>query len=128
MLKEFKAFLLRGNLVQIAVAFVMGIAFAAVVTSFVTDIITPIIAAIFGQPDFGALKIDIGTSAITYGTFLNAVFSFVVIAFVLFLVVKVYNRMAGVKDPTTKNCPFCTTAIPVAATRCPACTSELESA
>src|SRR5512144_2060075 len=71
MLKEFKAFILKGNLVEIAVAFIMALAFAAMVASFVADIITPIIAAIFGQPDFSSLKIDIGDSAITYGKFLN---------------------------------------------------------
>jgi large conductance mechanosensitive channel len=126
MLKEFKAFIMKGNLVEIAVAFIMALAFAAVVASFVADIITPIIAAIFGQPDFSALKLDIGKSAITYGKFLNVLLTFVVVAFVMFMVVKAYNRISGPKAATTKDCPFCMTAVPLAATRCSACTSQLE--
>ena len=128
MLKEFKEFLMRGNLVEIAVAFIMALAFAAVVASFVADLITPIIGAIFGQPDFSRLQIDIGESAITYGNFLNVLFTFLVVALVMFLVVKAYNRMSGPKDPTTKDCPYCASAIAVVATRCPNCTSQLEGA
>lgn len=126
MLKEFKAFIMRGNLVEIAVGLVLALAFAAVVASFVGDIITPIIAAIFGQPDFGSLKIDIGDSAIAYGRFLNALISFLIVAFVMFLIVKSYNRMAGPKDATTRPCPYCKTDIALEATRCPNCTSQLE--
>jgi large conductance mechanosensitive channel len=128
MLKEFKALIMRGSLVEIAVAFILGLAFAGVVTSFVKDIITPIIGAIFGQPDFSALKIDIGKSAITYGSFLNAVLTFVIVAFVMFMIVRAYNRMTGPKAAATKACPFCLTALPLAATRCSACTSQLEGA
>ena len=128
MLKEFKDFLMKGNLVEIAVAFIMALAFAAVVASFVADIITPIIGAIFGQPDFSRLQIDIGESAIRYGSFLNVLLTFVVVALVMFLIVKAYNRMSGPKDPTTKDCPYCASAIPVAAGRCPNCTSQLEGA
>jgi large conductance mechanosensitive channel len=128
MLKEFKDFLMRGNLVEIAVAFIIALAFAAVVASFVADIITPIIGAIFGQPDFSQLKIDIGESAITYGNFLNVVFTFIVVALVMFMVVKAYNRMSGPKEATTKDCAYCQTSIPLAATRCPNCTSQLEAA
>ena len=128
MLKEFKAFIMRGNLVEIAVGLVVALAFAAVVASFVADIVTPIIAAIFGQPDFGSLKIDVGESAITYGTFLNAVLTFLIVAFVMFLVVKAYNRMAGPKEATTRPCPYCKTDIALEATRCPNCTSQLEGA
>jgi large conductance mechanosensitive channel len=126
MLKDFKAFIMKGNLVEIAVAFIMALAFAAVVASFVADIITPIIGAIFGQPDFSALKIDVGESAITYGNFLNALLTFVVVAFVMFMIVKAYNRATGPKAATTKECPFCMTSIPIAASRCSACTSQLE--
>jgi large conductance mechanosensitive channel len=126
MLKEFKAFIMRGNLVEIAVGLVLALAFAAVVASFVSDIITPIIAAIFGQPDFSSLKIDIGETAITYGRFLNALISFLLVAFVMFLIVKAYNRMAGPKDATTRPCPYCKTDIALDATRCPNCTSQLE--
>jgi large conductance mechanosensitive channel len=128
MLKEFKAFILRGNLVEIAVAFIMALVFAAVVASFVGDIVTPILAAIFGQPDFSSLKIDIGDSAISYGKFLNAVITFLIVAFVMFLIVKAYNRMSGPKAATTKSCPFCKTDIALDATRCPNCTSELQPA
>jgi large conductance mechanosensitive channel len=126
-IKEFKDFVMKGNLVEIAVAFIMALAFAAVVSSFVTDIITPIIGAIFGQPDFSALKIDIGKSAITYGNFLNAILTFLLVAVVMFLVVKAYNRIADPKAATTRDCPFCLTAVPLAASRCSACTSQLET-
>jgi large conductance mechanosensitive channel len=92
MLKEFKEFVSRGNLVDLAVAVVLGLAFAAVVNSLVADVITPLIAAIFGQPDFSAITIPIGDSEILIGNFLNALISFLIVAFVLFLVVKAYNR------------------------------------
>ncbi|MCI0635014.1 MAG: large conductance mechanosensitive channel protein MscL [Actinobacteria bacterium] len=128
MLKEFRDFIMKGNLIEIAVAFIMALAFAAVVASFVADIVTPIIGAIFGQPDFSALKIDIGDGAITYGKFLNVVITFLIVAFVMFLVVKAYNRMTGPKAATTKGCPFCKTDIAIDATRCANCTSQLEGA
>jgi large conductance mechanosensitive channel len=127
MLKDFKAFIVRGNLVEIAVAFIIGVAFAAVVASLVADIITSTIGAIFGQPNFSALKIDVGESAIAYGKFLNTLLTFVVVAFVMFMIVKAYNRAVGPKDATTKECPFCMTPIAIAASRCSACTSQLES-
>jgi large conductance mechanosensitive channel len=128
MLKEFKAFILRGNLVEIAVAFIMALAFAAVVASFVTDIVTPIIAAIVGQPDFSSLKVDIGESAISHGKFLNAVITFLIVGFVMFLIVKAYNRVSDPKAATTRSCPYCKTDIALDATRCPNCTSELQPA
>ncbi len=128
MLKEFKSFITKGNLVELAVAFVMGLAFAAVVSSLVADVITPIIAAIFRQPDLSALKIDIGDAAITYGKFLNALLTFVIVAFVMFLIVKAYNRAVGPKAANTKECPFCLTEVPLGASRCAACTSELDGA
>jgi large conductance mechanosensitive channel len=91
-IKEFREFALQGNLVEIAVGFVLGVAFATVVTSLVEDVVTPIIAAIFGQPDFSELTIGIGDSEILYGSFLNAVIAFVLVALTLFLfVVKPYN-------------------------------------
>jgi large conductance mechanosensitive channel len=127
-LKEFRDFITKGNLVEIAVAFIIALAFAAVVASFVADIVTPIIAAIFRQPDFSALKIDIGDSAITYGNFLNALITFLIVAFVMFMIVKAYNRMTKPQATTTKTCPFCETDVAVAATRCPNCTSQLEGA
>ena len=92
MLKEFKEFISKGNLVDLAVAVVLGLAFKTVVDSLVADVFTPIIAAIFGQPDFSSITIGIGDSQILIGNFLNAVISFVIVAFVLFLVIKAYNR------------------------------------
>lgn len=93
MLKEFKDFLMKGNLIEIAVGLILALAFSAVVTSFVADIITPIIAAIGGQPDFNSLFLDIGDGRIAYGRFLNNIISFIIIGLVLFMVVKAYNRM-----------------------------------
>jgi large conductance mechanosensitive channel len=92
MWKEFKDFISKGNLVELAVAVILGLAFNAVVQSLVADVFTPLIAAIFGQPDFSAITIPIGESEILIGRFLNAVISFVIVGFVLFLVVKAYNR------------------------------------
>jgi large conductance mechanosensitive channel len=128
MWKEFKAFLMKGNLVDIAVGLILALAFKAVVDSVIADIITPIIGAVFGQPDFSSLAIDVGESSITYGNFLNVVFSFVVVGLVLFIVVKAYNRFRREEEATTKPCPFCVTDIAIAATRCPNCTSQLEGA
>ncbi len=134
-MKEFKVFLLRGNLVDMAVGIVIGIAFGAVVTAFVADLITPIIAAIFGQSDFSALTFTINGSKFLYGSFLNAVISFVTIAFaVFFFVVKPVNalmarrRTEGPEDPTTRACPECLSEIPIAASRCAFCTAEVGAA
>jgi large conductance mechanosensitive channel len=128
MLKDFKAFITRGNLVELAVAFVLGLAFAAVVDSLVSDIITPLIAAVFHQPDFSGLHIDIGTTTIAYGRFLNALLTFVTVAFAMFLIVRLYNRALEPKASNTKACPFCLTNVPVGASRCSACTSALHDA
>ena len=92
MWKEFKAFIMRGNLVELAVALVLALAFAAVVTSFTNDIIGGIIGAIFGKPDFSSVTIEIGDGVIAIGSFINAVVNFVIVGFVLFMVVKAYNR------------------------------------
>jgi large conductance mechanosensitive channel len=94
MLKEFKAFITKGNLVEIAVGLILALAFAALVASFTANLISPIIGAIFGQPNFGSLVIDIGDAQLRYGAFLTTLLNFVIVAFVLFLVVKAYNRMA----------------------------------
>jgi large conductance mechanosensitive channel len=129
MLKEFRDFALKGNLVELAVAFILGVAFATLITATVDNLLTPIIAAIFGQPDFSKLSFTINGSVFTYGAWLNAVIAFVLTAFVLFLVIKAYNRTKQPESPApVKECPFCTTVIPEAATRCPACTSELTGA
>jgi large conductance mechanosensitive channel len=106
----------------------MALAFAAVVASFVADIVTPIIAAIVGQPDFSSLKVDIGGECDLLRQVLNAVITFLIVGFVMFLIVKAYNRMSGPKAVTTTSCPFCKTDIALDATRCPNCTSELQPA
>jgi large conductance mechanosensitive channel len=133
-LREFREFLLRGNLVEIAVGLVLALAFTAVVTSLVEDMITPVIAAVFGQPDFGGLTFTINDSVFRYGEFLNAVLSFVLIGAVLFfLVVKPVNalvaraRREGPEEPGLRQCPECLSEIPAAARRCSFCTSEVGS-
>jgi large conductance mechanosensitive channel len=98
MLREFKEFVSRGNLVELAVAVILGLAFNVVVQSLVIDIITPLIAAIFGEPDFNSITIRIGDSTMFIGTFLNSVFMFLITAWVLFLIVKAYNRAFPRKD------------------------------
>lgn len=128
MIKEFKEFITRGNLVDIAVAFILGVAFAAVVASF-TDVVLGAVSYVFGGDvsfDELGVKRD-GVIVIPYGAFLTAVLNFVIVAFILFLVVKAYNRMRTQADATTMPCPFCATDIPLSATRCPNCTSELQS-
>jgi large conductance mechanosensitive channel len=133
--KDFKEFLLRGNLVETAVGIVIGLAFAAVVTALVADLITPLIAAIGGQPDFSGLKFRINGSQFLYGAFLNALITFVVIAAVVFyFVVKPVNAlMSRYKteppvDETVRPCPHCLSEIPVAASRCAFCTQEVAAA
>jgi large conductance mechanosensitive channel len=127
MLKEFKAFVMQGNILMLAVAFVIGLAFSAVVKALVADLITPILA-IPGHANFSTLYFTINGSPFLYGDFINAVVEFVVIAAAIFvLVVKPYNLMVARRsrgqDPDTKTCPECLTDIPYAATRCAACTS-----
>lgn len=133
MLKGFRTFMLRGNVVDLAVAVVIGAAFGAVVTALVKDLITPLIAAIVGQPDFSALVLEINGSKILYGDFLNALVSFLLIgAAVYFAVVLPMNALVarlrrGEKspDPTTKKCPECLSEIAIAARRCAFCASAL---
>src|SRR5690242_14078182 len=124
---EFKAFVLRGNLVDTAVGIVIGLAFAAVISALVADLVTPLIAAIFGKPDFASLSFTINNSVFHYGAFLNAVVSFVLVAIVLFfLVVKPVNHMRARRespDPTTRACPECLSEIPLEAHRCAFCTT-----
>ena len=131
-MKEFKEFLLRGNLVDMAVGIVIGLAFAAVVTAFVADLITPLIAAIFGSPDFSSLSFTINGSHFLYGAFFNAVISFIVIAAaVFFFVLKPVNAILAGRhtgppvESTTRPCPECLSEIPVAAHRCAFCTTEI---
>ena len=132
MLKEFKEFLLRGNLIEIAVGLVLALAFTAVVTSLVEDLITPLIAAVLGQPDFSRLTFEVNDSVFRYGEFLNAVLAFVLVATVVFfLVVKPMNalavRRAGAEEAETRECPECLSEVLVGARRCAFCTSELRA-
>ncbi len=130
--QEFRKFLTRGNLVELAVAFVMGAVFAALVKAFIGDIITPIIAVIFGQPNFGALSFTINKSHFLYGDFINSLITFfTTAAVVFFFVVRPYNAYRSREEPSTpeiKNCPECTRQIPIRARRCPECTAELAAA
>ncbi len=132
MMKEFKEFILRGNLVDLAVAVVIGTAFGVVVAAFVADIVTPVIAAIGGKPDFAALSFTINGSKFSYGHFLNAVLSFIIIAAaVFFFVVKPVNALMARRrvetpvDEQTRKCPECLSEIPVPARRCAFCTGEI---
>lgn len=128
MLKEFKEFAIRGNVVDLAVAVIIGGAFGKIVTSFVDDIIMPLIGLLIGGIDFKSLAIQVGNAKITYGNFIQNVVDFLIIAFVIFLMVRAINstkKPAPAAAPTTKECPRCFTSIPLKATRCPNCTSEL---
>lgn len=142
MRKEFREFITKGNLLQLAIAFVMGAAFATTVKSFVDDLIMPIIGKLIGNVDFANLYVvlsgetyesaaaarEAGAAAIYYGAFINTVITFLIVAFVMFLLVRAFNRMqkkAETAATTTKECPRCRTQIPLAATRCPHCTSEV---
>jgi large conductance mechanosensitive channel len=129
---EFKQFVLRGNVIDLAVGIVIGAAFVAVVQAAVEDLITPLIAAIFGQPDFSRLTFEIGGSVFKYGHFLNALISFVIVALVVFFfVVKPVNALMSRSqrrespDPSTRKCPECRSEIPIDARRCAFCTSEV---
>lgn len=132
LVEEFRTFLLRGNVIDLAVAVVIGAAFGAIVTSLVDNIITPIIGAIGGQPDFSGLTFTINNSVFRYGAFLNALISFLIIAAVIFfLVVKPMNAMLArvtpkVDDVEPSVCPHCLSNIPDEATRCPQCTTWLK--
>jgi large conductance mechanosensitive channel len=135
MLTEFKQFILRGNVIDLAVAVVIGAAFGAIVTSLVENIITPLIGAIGGQPDFSGLSFELNNSEIRYGAFLNALISFLIIAAVIFFaVVKPMNailtrmRTEPTPDPLTRKCPFCLSEVQIGATRCPFCTQEIAAA
>ncbi len=144
MLKEFKEFIARGNVVDLAVAVVIGAAFGRIITSLVEGVLMPPIGLALGRVDFSNLFIDIsgqrpasladaqlrGLPVIAYGNFLNDVISFVIIAFVVFLIIKAVNRLraAPPPPPNTKDCPRCMTAIPLEATRCAACCVDLATA
>lgn len=131
-MKDFKEFLLRGNLVDIAVGIVIGVAFAALVTAFVADLITPLLAAIGGKPNFANLSFTVNGSHFLYGSFINALISFLILAAVIFfLVVKPVNALMAKRrteppvDVPTRACPECLSEIPETARRCAFCTSEV---
>ena len=131
-LREFQAFLLRGNVVDLAVGVVIGVAFSGVVQALVKDLITPLIAAIGAQPDFGGLSFTLNRSLFRYGDFINAVLSFIIIAAVVFfLVVLPVNHLVALTRrkrapaPTTRECPECLSKIPLKASRCAFCTSKV---
>jgi large conductance mechanosensitive channel len=129
-IKGFREFIGRGNVVDLAVAVVIGAAFGAVITAFVADIITPLIAAIFGKQDFSGLYFTVNGSKFLYGSFINALISFLLIALaVYFVIVAPMNawraRKAAGEDPTTEECPHCLSEIPRGAHRCAFCTAEL---
>jgi len=127
MLKEFREFVLRGNVMDLAVAVIIGGAFGKIVTSLVDNILTPLIGLLMGGVDLSGLKTQVGGAVIEWGLFLQAIIDFVIIAFVIFLLVRAINSLKRDQPttPTTKECPHCFTTIPLKATRCPNCTSQL---
>ena len=128
LLNDFKAFAIQGNLLELAIAFILGVAFAAVVNSFVNDVLMNVIAAVAGKPDFSDLTFSIGDGVIRYGSFLTALVTFLLIAFVLFLIVRAVQRATGPKAAEREDCPHCLSSIPAGASVCAACTRELRPA
>ncbi len=146
MFKEFREFAMRGNVLDMAVGIIIGIAFGAIVTSLVNDIIMPPIGLALGRVDFSNFFLNLsggsyaslaaakeaGAVTVNYGVFVNTVINFIIVAFVLFLIVRSMNKLKrkeeALAEPKTKDCPFCLSQIPIKATRCPHCTSELEAA
>jgi large conductance mechanosensitive channel len=142
MLGEFRKFLLRGNVLELAVGIVIGAAFTAVVTSFVTDLLMPPIGLALGGRNFNDLFVSLngvaypslaaakaaGAPTLNYGVFFNTVLNFVIVGFAVFMLVRAVNRMMAAPPPATRECPYCTAAISVRAVRCPQCTSEVTAA
>jgi large conductance mechanosensitive channel len=146
MLKEFKEFALRGNVLDMAIGIIIGIAFGAIVTSIVNDLIMPPIGLLLGKVDFANLFINLsgvhyaslaeakqaGAAVISYGVFINTLINFLIIVFVIFLLIRQVNRLRRKPEvvpaaPTTKDCPYCFSVIPIKAIRCPQCTSKLKA-
>ena len=144
MLKEFKEFVMRGNVMDLAIGIIIGAAFGKIVTSFVSDVLMPPIGLLLGKVDFTNLFINLsgthyptlaaakeaGAATVNYGVFLGTIVDFLIVAFVIFLVIKQINRLKRKQEepaPSTRECQFCVSTIPVKATRCPHCTSELKS-
>lgn len=151
MLKEFKEFVMRGNVVDMAVGIIIGVAFGAIVKSLVSDIIMPPVGLLLGNVDFSNFFVVLregavagpyasladaqaaGAVTVNYGVFVNTIISFLIVAFVVFLLIRNINKLrrqeeAPPAEPTTKECPYCLSTIPIKATRCPHCTSELGAA
>lgn len=145
MLKEFKEFAMRGNVLDMAIGVIIGGAFGKIVTSLVNDVLMPPIGRILGNLDFSNLFFALngqaypslaaakaaGAPTVNYGLFINSVIDFTIVAFVIFMLVRQVNRLkkeAPAAAPTTKSCPYCMTQVPLQATRCPACTSEIKAA
>lgn len=143
MLKEFKEFVTRGNVIDMAVGIIIGVAFGAIVASLVSDVIMPPIGLLLGKVDFANLFVVLregkiaapyatlkdaqaaGAVTLNYGMFVNTIITFLIVAFAIFLVVRYIIRIKKQAEPTTKDCPYCLSAIPVKASRCPHCTSEV---
>ena len=142
MLKEFKEFIMRGNVLDLAVAVIIGAAFGKIITSLVNDIIMPPIGLVLGKVDFSNLFVDLsgqnhpsiaaakaaGAATINYGLFLNTIIDFLIVSFAIFLLIRQANKLKKAPvaaAPATKDCPYCATAIPIPAKRCPNCTSQL---
>ncbi len=146
MLKEFKEFAMRGNVLDMAIGIIIGAAFGKIITSFVSDVLMPPIGLLLGNADFANLYVNLsggsyasladaqaaGAVTINYGMFINTVLDFLIVAFAIFLVIRQVNRMRLQPEPvpvelTTKECPYCLSEIPIRATRCPHCTSQLSA-
>ena len=127
MLKEFSEFAIRGNVMDLAVAVIIGAAFGKIVTSLVDNILMPLIGLMMGGVDFSGLNTEIGGAVIEWGLFIHSIIDFIIIAFLIFLIVRAINRLKRDEPttPTTKECPHCFTTIPLTAARCPNCTSPL---
>jgi len=145
MLKDFKEFAMRGNVMDMAVGIIIGAAFGKIVTSLVNDIVMPPIGLAMGNVDFTNLFVDLsgkgfatlkeaqdaGAPTVNYGMFLNTILDFVIVAFVIFLLIRQMNKLkkeAPAAAPSTRDCPFCLTGMPIKATRCPHCTSQITAA
>ena len=129
MLKEFKDFAMKGNVMDLAVGVIIGGAFGKIIASLVGDVLMPLIGLLLGGIDFSSLAIIVGSAEVKYGSFIQAIFDFAIIAFVIFMLVRTMNstrKPAPAAVPTTKECPYCLSTIPLKATRCPNCTSELK--
>ena len=127
MLKEFREFAIRGNVMDLAVAVIIGGAFGKIITSLVGDVLMPLIGLVLGGVNFSEQAFTVGAAVVKWGAFVHSIIDFVIIAFVIFLLVRAMNRLKREEPvtPTTKECPHCFTTIPLKATRCPNCTSQL---